>query len=130
MRAWIALVLILGLPATAQSEPRSAAGVTIVADVADVERLKHALERSLADVMPHSKILSCDIVVRSNEEAGQDEIYGASCLVSTGEPKPLRLLMCDDMMVGKFTLTSQYFWGTPPLDTIGAFVRSNCPAGG
>lgn len=37
------LMLVLGLPTSAQSEPRSAAGVTVVVDKGAVERFTHAL---------------------------------------------------------------------------------------
>ena len=33
---------------------------------------------SLREIAPNSKILSCEIVVRSDEYRGQDEEYGAS----------------------------------------------------
>jgi hypothetical protein len=126
----LALSLILWPPAYAQSPPQSSGGVTVVVESQTVKRFTRALQGSLRRLIPRGKIVSCEIVVRSDEPSGQDEIYGGSCFVSTGRPKPIRLLMCDDTMVGKFTLTTQYFWGTPPLDVIGSFVRANCPAGG
>jgi hypothetical protein len=32
---------------------------------------------SLREIVPSSEILSCEIVVRSDEYCGQDEVYGA-----------------------------------------------------
>lgn len=113
-----------------EAAPTSAGGVTAVADEKIVDRVTKAIESELHRLSPSGKIMSCDRIVRSDENAGRDLIYGASCLVSTGDPKPIRLLMCGSMMVRKFTVTDQYFWGVPPLGVIGLFVRNNCAPGG
>lgn len=110
--------------------PNTTPSVTVIQEPGEISRLTDALQRSLGKLAPNYQILSCDTVVRSNEYAGHDEIYAASCLVSAGEAKPLRVLMCDGRMVQKFTLTTQYDWGTPPLDVIASFVHANCPPGG
>lgn len=133
MRVCLVMFFALVVPAFAafaESMPHSGVGVTVVKNDKDHDRFRHELERSLRNIFPDAKILYCDVVVRSDEPSGEDEIYGASCLTSTGAPKAVRLLMCDDTMVGKFTMTSAYFWGAPPIEAIGAFVRNNCPAGG
>jgi hypothetical protein len=133
MRVYLVMFFALVLPMFATvsyAKPRSGTGVAVVENDIDQERFKRELERSLRNIFSDAKILSCEVVVRSDEPSGEDVIYGASCLVSTGTAKAVRLLMCDDTMVGKFTMTSAYFWGAPPLQTIGAFVRNNCPAGG
>jgi len=66
-----------------------------------------------------------------HQRAGsQDEIYGAFGLVSV-EQKNFRLLMCDDLMVGKFTATLAYsLFPSLPTKTVVDFLGTNCPPGG
>ena len=103
--------------------------VTRVIKPSDVRKFIGNLQSSLTRLVPSAKIVSCDTVVRSDEYAGQDEIFGGHCLVSGSDQKPAHLLMCDGTMVGKFTVTNQYFFEVS-LDVIGSFVKANCPPGG
>lgn len=109
--------------------PISVAGVTVVTDEKQSKWYVDELQKSLASQSPQSRITSCDVVVRTNEDTGHDDIYGGSCMVSVDGKKEMRLVMCDDYMVNKFTTTNKYFYGAS-LDVIGTFLRTNCPAGG
>jgi hypothetical protein len=57
-----------------QAELRSAGSVAVVDDPRIAYRFT---QDSLREIVPSSEILSCEIVVRSDEYCGQDEVYGA-----------------------------------------------------
>lgn len=103
--------------------------IHVVSDPNEVARLTGQLQKSLSTVSRGSTIQTCNPVV--HEFAGsQDEIYGAFCSVTIGQGK-FRLLMCDDRMVKKFTMTlAQTLTPALPANTVIDFVRMNCPAGG
>lgn len=103
--------------------------ITVVSKATEIERLTRQLQKTLKELSPAAKIQECSPVVY--ERAGtQDEIYGASCSVSLGR-KSFRLLMCDDLMVTKFTASLSYqMIPTLPAEAVIDFVRTNCPPGG
>lgn len=103
--------------------------ITVVSKPTEVERLTGQLQRTLNILSPAAKIQKCGPVVQ--EYAGsEDEIYGAFCSVSI-EQENFRLLMCDDRMVWKFTVSLMYnVFPALPSKTVVDFVRTNCPPGG
>lgn len=58
--------------------------------------------------------------------AGHDSSYGAICAVAKGGVRK-DWMMCNDWMVGKFTVTGQF---EPTLDAVEKFVHDHCPPGG
>jgi uncharacterized protein len=108
----------------------SNADVTIVSDKDDLKKYISDLQESISEINASAKIISCDRVVLSNKNSGEDKIYGAACYVDVGAVKKINVLMCDDTMVGKFTLKNQYSWRTSSLSVISSFVVNNCPPGG
>lgn len=71
------------------------------------------------------ELSSCKILIKLHQDI-RDESFGGICALS-GTPAQ-DVLVCDDTMVGKFTLKAWGFAETP--EEAVAFTQANCPGGG
>lgn len=108
----------------------STADVAIVYNDKDTKKYIDYLQHPISEINSSAKILYCDKIVLSNKESGQDKIFGASCLIDFGSENNSESIMCDDAVVGKFTLKPQWFLGASSLSEVSSFVINNCPPGG
>jgi hypothetical protein len=107
-----------------------------VTDAQELERIRNDLQRELIRLGSTGQLTDCDHVIEvdSIHEAGHDEglaaghdwSYGAACNLRLTS-RNLQFFMCNDTMVGKFTMTSS---GTPERRWLVRFIRENCPPGG
>lgn len=86
-----------------------------------------SLQESLDQIGLAAKIDRCELIVAYFDDlgSGRDSSYGADCAVTSAKGSE-SLVMCDDWMVGKFTLAP----GAMTRDELGRFIRNNCPPGG
>ena len=71
------------------------------------------------------ELSSCKILIELRQDV-RDGSFGGICTLNG---TPVRdVLVCDDTMVGKFTIKAWGFAETP--EDVAAFTRVNCPGGG
>jgi hypothetical protein len=111
------------------ADTAAAEEITVVSKPSEIERLTGRLQTMLNRVSPGSTIRSCNPVV--HEYAGsEDEIYGGFCSVGI-QRESFRILMCDDRMVWKFSMTLAYnVFSSLPTYMVINFVSTSCPVGG
>ena len=113
--------------ATASSEDDIPPGTSITPVVNAFARAKIIadLNRSLARLGKGVRIVSCSQIYDYVQPmpSGHDTSFGAICKLRSGA----EVLMCDDRMVGKFSMTEAFSGGT---ETVGIFTALNCPPGG
>jgi hypothetical protein len=80
--------------------------ISVVSKPTEVERPTGQLQKTLNELSPAARIQECNPVVQEYT-GSQDEIYGAFCSVSV-QQNNFRLLMCDDLIVWKFTASLAY----------------------
>lgn len=121
--ATLAMTCLLVTPVVrAQSQD---AGFDVVNDAALIETQRINFNQSLARLGFPRAIQTCKMVVRLLPLDG-DPTYGAVCQLEG--PKPQSVLLCDDTMVGKFTMKA---WGFgESIANVAAFTEANCPKGG
>ena len=135
----VALLCLFGLSppyqsvAASDTAPNSEHAVPniSVADVTDQKHISHVVSsfQSQLSRLGFTSIVACDHVtqLRYQYESGRPGYsYGASCTISNGSHK-LSVLICDDMMIGKFTLGGSE---RRTRDGIANFIEKNCPPGG
>jgi hypothetical protein len=121
------------LEATVESPP-AVATFWEITDAARLNEVRASFQAELDRLGVNGKLIDCGhaVEVSSIREAasdvagGHDLSYGASCTLDVGTHR-LWLLMCNDTMVGKFTMTS---WGGVSRERLVHFIRENCPPGG
>lgn len=103
-----------------------------ILDVTSAETETHsdivfALQNDLARIGFDAKIVECGPIIEYVEQmsSGHDSSFGAVCRVKS-EHGVASLMMCDDWMVGKFTLAPR----SGDRDGLDSFVAKNCPPGG
>lgn len=84
-------------------------------------------EDGLKNLNPSARIRACAIAIEYTRDGIRDFSRGAVCDVFIGNTKT-QLLMCDDDMVGKFTIKGGGF--AIARDEVVNFTRLNCPPGG
>ena len=86
-----------------------------------------SLQEGLDQIGFEAKIDQCELIVTYVDDvgSGRDSSYGADCAVKSVKGTQ-SLVMCDDWLVGKFTLAP----GMMRRDQLGRFIRNNCPPGG
>jgi hypothetical protein len=101
--------------------------VVDVVDKAQVDEIIKSFQNELNRLGFTGRITSCDHVINVYFPiGGHDSSYAALCNISIGN-KNLSYWMCNDRMVGKFTLGGS---DAPSREGGGRFVVNNCPAGG
>jgi len=114
--------LLLAPAAIAQSD---GASYRLVDDPSVVEAQRVNFNQSLKRLGLPEAIHACKLVIQLLPASG-DPSYGAIC--SLDGPKPSDVLVCDDSMVGKFTLKA---WGFgESAKNAAQFTQENCPSGG
>ncbi|MDR2214061.1 MAG: hypothetical protein LBE21_10620 [Pseudomonadales bacterium] len=72
--------------------------------------------------------LECEMMVELSP-AARDQSFGAICeLYREGAATPIGVMLCDDTLLGKFTIRIGGF--VVAEDDLIAFTEANCPAGG
>jgi len=112
-------------PATADLSPAS------VTDIADPEQISHVIgtfQQQLRKLGFDRAVISCEHLVKYVDTTigGHDYSFGGACTLSKGDLQA-HILMCDDNLVGKFTLGGS---DTPDKTGVVRFIRNNCPPGG
>jgi len=105
-----------------------------VTDPVERETVRKSFQQELAHMGSTGVLSSCDRIVqvdRIDEPgnlmiSGRDYSYGASCTLKVGQAN-LSLLICNDVMIGKFTVTGS---GSHTREWFAHFIRENCPPGG
>jgi hypothetical protein len=104
-----------------------AAQITDVIDKTQIGHILDNFQHQLSRIGSDSRIVACDHILELREaNMGRDYSYGASCTISNGRQQ-MNVLMCDDNMIGKFTLGGA---DSRTREGIGRFIRNNCPPGG
>ncbi|HEY1880170.1 MAG TPA: hypothetical protein VGG68_09580 [Caulobacteraceae bacterium] len=123
------VALAPGARAAQADDPALPAGVRLEVVSLPVEktRIIASLQEGLGQIGLDAKIDQCELILDYFDDrgSGRDSSYGADCTVTSAKG-PESLVMCDDWMVGKFTLAP----GAMPRDRLGRFIRDNCPPGG
>lgn len=90
-------------------------------------RISSSLQDDLTRMGFDAKIGDCSLVIDYIQDmpAGKDSSFGAMCNVNSARGSA-NLVMCDDRMVGKFTLTSSVI----NREQLGLFIERNCQPGG
>ncbi|GLQ50750.1 hypothetical protein ACFFJT_05555 [Dyella flava] len=93
------------------------------AAVLDSQRAK--FNQSLKRLGLTHEFSSCKMLVELHQDVG-DESFGGICTLNG---TPMRdILVCDDTMIGKFTIKA---WGfAETFEEVAAFTQTNCPGGG
>ena len=105
----------------------STISITDVTDRTHISYIVSHFQHQLSRLHFDSSIIACDHVVELREASvGRDYSYGANCTVGNGSQQ-LSVLMCNDNLVGKFTLGES---GSRTREGIGRFIQNNCPPGG
>ncbi|WP_239950833.1 hypothetical protein [Dyella terrae] len=119
----LAVTCALITPAVpAQSEEASFEAVN---DPALIEAQRVHFNESLARLGFPQTVRACKMVVRLLP-LDRNSSFGAICQLDG--PQPRDILLCDDTMVGKFTLKG---WGFgESILNVAAFTQTNCPKGG
>jgi hypothetical protein len=129
----LALAAILAMaPGVRAAQPEEGplpAGVRLQDVSLPDERAKiiASLQEGLDQIGFDARIGQCDLIVAYFDDLGavRDSSYGADCAVRSAKG-PLSLVMCDDWLVGEFTLAP----GAMRRDQLGRFIRNNCPPRG
>ena len=104
--------------------------ITDVTDQEQINRITGQFQKGLEGMGINGKILTCDQFTQLKQTYGNHSrpgySYGVSCMIDTGKVK-YRLLMCDDTMIGKFTMKNS---NSTTLKEIGRFIQDNCSPGG
>jgi hypothetical protein len=82
-----------------------------------------SLQEGLDQIGFDAKVGQCELIVAYFDDVGavRDSSYGADCVVKSVKG-PLSLVMCDDWLVGEFTLAP----GALRRAQLGRFIRNNC----
>jgi len=95
-----------------------------ISDPAKVEGYRGNFEKSFNRLGFNGQITSCRMMVQLKQDT-RDISFGAICKIGQGARD---LLLCDDTMIGKFTIKA---WGfAETLDEVASFTKNNCPGGG
>jgi hypothetical protein len=130
LAAWaiLALAVASGARAAQSDDAALPAGVRleVVSPPAEKARIIASLQEGLGQIGLDAKIGQCELILAYFDDrgSGRDSSYGADCAVTSAKGTQ-SLVMCDDWMVGKFTLAP----GAMPRDRLGRFIRDNCPPG-
>ena len=112
-------LLLLGARATESPDYRD------VVEPTEVRRQVHDFEQSLKGLGIRGK-LDCSLIIEL-VQATPDHSFGAICEVAAGQPRRT-IMVCDDTMIGKFTLKSSGF--AVDRAALAEFTRANSPGGG
>jgi predicted small secreted protein len=130
VRAVLAALLFSATTLTANVGAASESNSSItteVTDTAQINKIKQLFQSDLTRLGSSARIIACDHTFDyTTQGVGRDTSYGASCSIDTGTQK-LSVLMCDDVMLGKFTLTGS---GNSTRSWFTHFIQENCPPGG
>lgn len=87
-------------------------------------KIVSSLQESLDQIGFDAKISDCALMLDYFDDAGsgRDSSYGADCTVRSAKGSE-SLVLCDDWLVGKFTLAP----GAMAREQLGRFIRNNCP---
>ena len=96
-----------------------------VVDAREVQRHTRDFEKSLATLGILGR-LRCSMVIELVEST-PDYSYGGICDLTVGRERRT-IMVCDDTMVGKFTLKVSGF--AIDRGELASFTRANCPGGG
>ena len=107
---------------------QSLASSVRVTDITDEQRVTHIIAEfkdGLTRKGFDSHITACDHVVEYvvQSTSGHDYSYGASCTVADGTT----FMMCNDILIGKFTLNKVE---NSTREKLKEFIHNNCPPGG
>jgi hypothetical protein len=129
----LALISLANIPSIASAQKDSSMPEVQfkIEDVADEAQIQWVVDqfqdqlRRLGD----GTIGSCNKVIRYSEstDSGKDYSYGAVCNVSSGKKRALSVMMCNDSLVGKFTVGGSE---SHTRDGLKRFIQKNCPPGG
>jgi hypothetical protein len=96
-----------------------------VDDAATINIQRADFNRSLKRLGFAQELSSCKVLVELRQGV-RDGSFGGICTLS-GTPTR-DILVCDDTMIGKFTIKAWGFAETP--EEVAAFTQANCPGGG
>jgi hypothetical protein len=129
-------VIVCGIsPSDAQEPPSSIppSSSTSVVDVTDPKHIHWIIDnfqQQLIQLGSDRKVTACDSLIQYygpvTNTARRGYSFGAACVLS-GKDRPIHVVMCDDFMVGKFTLGPP---GAKDKERLIRFTRDNCPPGG
>lgn len=94
---------------------------------AEKAKIVSSLQEDLVQIGMDAEISDCSLVLDYFDDSGsgRDSSFGADCDVGSAKG-PRSLVMCDDWLVGKFTLAI----GAMKREQLGRFIRNNCPPSG
>ncbi|MGC1549105.1 MAG: hypothetical protein WA777_11305 [Rhodanobacter sp.] len=120
---WVGLLLV-SMAALAHAEDTKLS-YSQVENAAAVDSQRADFNRSLKRLGFAEELGSCKLLVKLHQDV-RDDSFGGIC--SLGGTPARDVLVCDDTMIGKFTIKA---WGfAETADEVATFTRLNCPGGG
>jgi hypothetical protein len=96
-----------------------------VENATTVDTQRAAFNRSLKRLGFSEELGSCKLLVELHQDT-KDSSFGGICTLSSTRARDV--LVCDDTMIGKFTIKASGFAET--AEEVAAFSQANCPGGG
>lgn len=118
---------LLGLVSAAQAQGLPAGVRVEPVSLPDGQsKIRASLQQDLDQIGFPARIAQCELVLDYFDDrgSGRDSSYGAVGDLSLGA-RTIRLTMCDDWLIGRFTLRP----GSMTADRLGRFIADNCPPG-
>ncbi len=111
----------------ARDDARHSARIIDVNSQTEKSDIVSIFQKDLHRIGYSATIDGCDIAIDyfENMPSGRDSSVGAVCRIRSANVSA-SLIMCDDRLVGKFTLAP----GTASRDELADFIGRNCPPGG
>jgi hypothetical protein len=132
MKRLVAVVLLLAFaPARAEDKAKPDDGVPVYNTVTDTALAGKRIEifrRELRDLGFAGTLKSCSQMVElSVGPPDGDHSFGAFCMLAPASRKPLTVMICDDDMVGHFTLMRSEV--PDEAEPVAIFTQQNCFGG-
>jgi hypothetical protein len=108
----------------------SSATVVDVTDPEQIHRIISNFQQRLVELGSDRQVTTCDPLIyyygQVTNTSRRGFSFGGTCVLS-GKGPTLHLMMCNDFMIGKFSLKG---WGNMNKEHLSHFTRENCPPGG
>jgi hypothetical protein len=108
----------------------SSATVVDITDPKQTHRITADFQRRLTELGSDRTVTSCDPLIQYygpvTNTPRRASSFGAACVLS-GKERPIHVVMCDDFMIGKFSLGPP---GSANKERLIRFTKDNCPPGG
>jgi hypothetical protein len=108
----------------------SSAKVANVNEPKQINQIIHNFQQRLVELGSDKQVTACDNLIyyygQVSHTSRRAVSFGGVCVLSN-KGRPLHVMMCNDYMIGKFTLggTDRH-----TREGVSRFIKNNCPPGG